>query len=73
MVGQVGSAEGLAAYEFEVFEEAFRLYGNAESAKRNRDEIARMFREGAPATTTAAMIQETQTEHDGWVREDDGT
>lgn len=68
---QGGSVEGLAAYEFEVFEAMFRLYGSAEPAKRNRDEIARMFREGAPAETTAAMIHEIQTEHDAWVRDAD--
>lgn len=72
MVEAVGSPDGLAAYEFEVFEEMFRVFGNAEAAKRNRDEIARMFREGAPAATTAAMIHEIQAEHDAWVREDDG-
>jgi len=66
-----GSAEALAAYEFEVFEAMFRLYGSAEPAKRNRDEIARMFREGASAETTAGMIHEIQTEHDAWVRDTD--
>lgn len=71
MADAVSSTDGLAAYEFEVFEEMFRLFGNAEAAKRNRDEIARMFREGAPAATTAGMLHEIQTEHDAWVREGD--
>ncbi|GJE59219.1 hypothetical protein MPOCJGCO_1307 [Methylobacterium trifolii] len=60
---------GLDAYEFAVFEAMFKTYGNAEAAKRNRDEVARMFREGAPAQVTAEMIHETQVDHDEWVNE----
>ncbi|WP_264051655.1 hypothetical protein [Methylobacterium flocculans] len=63
------AADDLAAYEFKVFEAMFRTYGNADAAKRNREEIARMFREGAPADVTADMIHETQADHDTWVNE----
>jgi hypothetical protein len=61
----------LDAYSFAVFEAMFQTYGNAEAAKRNSEEIQRMFKEGAPAQTTADMIHEMQTEHDAWVRGDE--